>query len=263
VTTFVFRAHPVSNVWGGPIFWDIEDAKRVMQWYRDFLPKAPEELGSFLALKAVPSKAPFPEEIWGKKIGALICCYNGTQEEAEAATKSIETLPEPIFSHVGMMPFPALQSLFDQFLPEGLQWYWKGDFLNELPDEAIDLHIEYTKAAVGELSLTHFYPIDGAVHRVGRSDTAWSCRNATWSMVIAAIDPDAGKADALKDWGKKYWQAVHPFSLRSCYVNFMMDEDEDRVRSTYGENCCQIGSEIGRCLPSQTVVMAETREDAL
>jgi FAD/FMN-containing dehydrogenase len=237
VTSFVYRAHPAKTIYGGPIFWEAKDARQVMQWYREFLPQAPEELFSFFGLKTVPSTEPFPQEIWGKKICALISCYNGPSEEAEEAMKPIrQDLPSPIFEHLGTMPFPALQSLFDPLLPKGYQWYWKGDFVKTLPDEAIEVHLEYAAKAPSELSLMHLYPIDGAVHRVRPDETAWSCRDATWSMVIAGIDPDPSKAGALKAWAKAYWEAIHPYTMGGAYVNFMMEEGEDRVKATYGDN---------------------------
>jgi hypothetical protein len=237
VTSFVFRAHPASMVYGGPIMWDIEHARQVMQCYRDFLPKAPPELGVFVGLKTVPSTDPFPKEIWGKKIVALIGAYNGSAEDGEKAFAPIRKLPAAILDWVGPMPFPVLQSLFDGLLPKGLHWYWKGGYVKQLPDEAIDVHLEYAMKAPSELSLMHLYPIDGAVHRVGKEETAWSCRDATWSMVIAAVDPEPAKADELKRWGRSYWEAVNPFTTGSGYVNFMMgDEGDARLRATYGGN---------------------------
>lgn len=237
VTNFVYRAHPVKMIYGGLIFYDVKDARQVMQWYREFLPKAPEELSTFFGLKTVPSAAPFPQEIRGRKICALISCYAGPAEEAEEVMKPMQQdLPSPIFEHMGVMPFTAIQSLFDPLLPKGLQWYWKGDFVKELPDEAIDAHLRHAAMAPSELSLMHLYPIDGAVHRVGSSDTAWHCRDATWSMIIAGIDPDPSKASALKEWGRSYWEAVHPYTMGGAYVNFMMEEGEDRIKATYKDN---------------------------
>jgi hypothetical protein len=237
VTSFLYRAHPVGLIYGGPIFWEAKHARKVMQWYRQFLPRTPEELCTFFGLKTVPSTAPFPENIWGKKICALISCYSGPKEDAEAAMKPIlDELPAPLFKHVDVMPFPALQSLFDPLLPKGLQWYWKGDFVKTLPDEAIDAHLEHAAKAPSELSLMHLYPIDGAVHRVSRNATAWSRRDATWSMVIAGIDPDPRKAEAITNWAKAYWKAVHPFTMGGAYVNFMMEEGQERIQATYGEN---------------------------
>jgi FAD/FMN-containing dehydrogenase len=237
VTSFLFRVHPVSTVFGGPIFWDVKEAPKVMQWYREFLPQAPEELSLVFGLKKVPSSAPFPEEIWGRRICALIACYCGSLERAEEQMAPVrQTLPAPIFDAVGPVPFTALQTLFDPLLPPGLQWYWKGDFVKELPDGAIEAHLAHAAESPSELSLMHLYPIDRAVHRVDASETAWNWRDTTWSMVIAGIDPDPSKAEAIKSWAKGYWEAVHPYTFGAGYVNFMMDESEDRIKATYRDN---------------------------
>jgi hypothetical protein len=238
VTSFLFQAHPVSTVYGGPIFWEATHAKAVMQAYRNFLPGAPEELGAFVGLKTVPSKEPFPRDYWGKRACAIISCYAGDVTEGERVIgRLLETLPPPIFNWMSAMPFPAMQALFDASYPKGQQWYWKGDFVKSLPDEAIDTHIAEAAKAPSELSLMHLYPIDGAVQRVPKDATAWSTRDATWSMVIAGISDDPKQAEDLKAWGRAYWKAVHPFNLEGVYVNFMMDDEADsRVQTTYGEN---------------------------
>ena len=238
VTSFLFRAHPVRAVYAGPVFWEATHAKAVMSVYRDFLPQAPEELGLFVGLKTVPSMDPFPKECWGKRACAVIGSYNGPAADGERAMAPLlNAVPPPAFNWMGAMPFPAMQALFDPFFPKGLQWYWKGDFVKSLPDEAIDVHIAQAAQAPSALSLMHLYPIDGAVRRVARDATAWSARDATWSMVIAAIDADPRKAEDLKAWGRGYWKAVHPYNLGGAYINFMMDDEAaDRLQATYGEN---------------------------
>ncbi len=238
VTSFLFRAHPVTTVYGGPIFWDIGHASQVMRAYREFLASAPHSLSPFLGLKRVPSTAPFPRELWGRRICALICCYDGPADEGERALRPLRAaLPAPILDGLAEMPYPAMQSLFDPLLPKGMQWYWKADFVKELPDAAIEAHIEQARRSPTELSLMHLYPIDGAVHRVGAADTAFNCRDATWSMVICGIDPLPEKAPLLRKWGREYWQAVHAYNAAGAYVNFMMDDEADgRVRATYGAN---------------------------
>ena len=238
VTSFLFRGQAVKMIYGGPIFWDIKDAKKVMQAYRDFLPTAPEKLMPFVGLKTVPPGAPFPEEHWGKKVVALISCYNGPASEGEKLMAPIlRKLPPPLFNWMGEMPFTALQGLFDPLLPKGLQWYWKGDFVKELPDAAIDAHIEFASKSPSGMCLTHLYPIDGAVRRVAADATPWGARDATFSMVIAAVDHDPKNAEALKKWGRAYWEAVHPYNLGGGYVNFMDgDENDGRIQATYGAN---------------------------
>src|SRR6516162_269392 len=237
VTSFLYRAHPVSTVYGGPIFWELKDAAKVMKWYRQFLAQAPLDLSPFVALGSVPSTDPFPKAIWGKKTCALVVCYTGPLEKAEEAVRPIrQELPSPILDWMGPMPFPALQSLFDPLLPTGMQWYWKADFVKELPDRAIELHVEHFGKAPTELSVAHLYPIDGAVHKVGRHETAWNCRDATWSLVICGVDPNPANAQRLKTWAQEYWDAIHPHNLKGAYLNFIMEEGEDRIRATYGDN---------------------------
>jgi hypothetical protein len=238
VTSFLFRAHPVKTVFAGPIFWDAKHGQAIMRAYRDFLPKAPEELGVFVGLKTVPSMDPFPREAWGKRACAIISSYNGTEMDGKKAMAPLlDKLPAPFFNWMGVMPFPAMQGLFDPFFPKGLQWYWKGDFVKDLTDAAIDTYIAESAKAPSELSLVHLYPIDGAVHRVGKNDTAWGARDATWSMVIAGIDSNPQQAGALTRWGRAYWEAVHKFNPGGAYVNFMMDDEgEARVKASYGDN---------------------------
>ena len=244
VTSFLFKAHPAAMIYGGPIFWEIKHAKQVMQWYREFLPKAPLDWGVFVGIKTVPSTDPFPKEIWGKKIIALIGCYNGSAADGEKAFAPVrKELPPAILDWAGPMPFTALNGLFDPLLPKGMQWYWKGAYVKELSDKAIDVHLAYSAELPSELSLMHLYPIDGAVHRVGKDETAWNSRDATWSMVIAAIDPDPAKATALKRWGRAYGDAMHPFTTGGGYVNFMMgDEGDGRIKATYGGNFERLGA---------------------
>jgi FAD/FMN-containing dehydrogenase len=242
VTSFLFQAHPVSIVYAGPIFWEATHAQAVMRAFRAFLPETPEELGSFVGLKTVPSTDPFPRDYWGRRACAVISSYNGPATEGERLMKRLlDVVPPPIFNWMGAMPFPAMQGLFDPFFPKGLQWYWKGDFVNALSDEAIDTHIAHAAQAPSELCLTHLYPIDGAVQRVASDATAWNVRDARFSMVIAAIDSDPKQADALKTWGRAYWKAVHPFNMDGGYVNFMMDDEAaGRIQASYGDNYARL-----------------------
>lgn len=238
VTSFLFRAHPVKQVFAGPVFWDMDHARTVMRKYRDFLPHAPEELGIFVGLKTVLPVEPFPAEHRGKPACAIVACYNGPADKGAAVMNGLlKDLPEPLFNWMGEMPFPALQAMFDPFLPKGMQWYWRGHFVNDLGDEAIDAHIAQARKSPSALSMMHLYPIDGAVHRVGKSDTAWNTRGATWSMVIVGVDPDPQGAAGITGWTKDYWQALNPYSHGGGYVNFMMDDEgESRLKAAYGDN---------------------------
>ncbi len=238
VTSFLFQTHPVGMVFAGPIAWEQSHAREILRAYRDFIPKAPEELGAFVGLKMVPSTPPFPNEFWGARICLLVACYNGPEADGKKALAPLlNALPPPALNWMSMMPFPALQSMFDGLYPKGMQWYWRGDFVKTLSDAAIDAHLQEAAKTPSELSLMHLYPTDGAVHRIGKQETAWSARDANWSMVIAGIDPNPQKAGAVTRWTKDYWAAVHPHDLAGGYSNFMMDDEgESRVKATYGEN---------------------------
>jgi FAD/FMN-containing dehydrogenase len=235
VTSFEYRLHPVETVVAGPMFWRLEDLERTLRWYREWLPQADEDTYAFYLTAAVPAGDPFPEAIHGEKVCGLLWCHTGTDEEAEAAMREARAAAEPLFEGVGRIPYPALQSAFDGLYPPGDQWYWKGDFVRELTDEAVAEHVRFGEVPTGK-STMHLYPVDGAVHRVGREETAWGYRDATWSMVIAGVDPDPANRDRITRWARDYWKALHPHSAGGSYINFMMEEGPDRIRATYGEN---------------------------
>jgi len=126
--------------------------------------------------------------------------------------------------------------LFDGLYPPGMQWYWKADFVRTLPDEAIVQHVKHGETLPTLQSTMHLYPINGAAGRVKRGATAWWHRDANWTEVIVGVDPDPAKKEEISAWAKEYWSALHPYSAGGAYINFMMDEGEERIRATYGKN---------------------------
>ena len=237
VTSFLFKGNPVSTVYGGPMLWDLDRAEEILRWYREFSLQAPEDLYGFFAFLSVPPGPPFPEHLHNKKMCAVVWCYCGDLEDAEEAFRPIsEEVGPATFEFLGPMPMPVLNSLFDPLLPPGLSQYWRGDFVREISDDAIALHLEYGSELPTPLSTMHIYPIDGAVHRVGQEDTAFSHRDANWSAVFFGVDPDPVNAERLTEWTKEYWAALHPYSAGGAYVNFMMDEGQERIRATYQDN---------------------------
>jgi hypothetical protein len=235
VTSFEYRMHPVDKVIAGPMFWPIEQLEPTLRWYREWLPKLPDDVYAFYLTAEVPPGPPFPEEIHGRKVCGLLWCCLGSEEEAEKAMQEARDVAEPLFEFTGPMPYPMLQSLFDELYPPGDQWYWKGAFVGELSDEALEAHLRFAEVPTSK-STMHLYPVDGAVHRVGPDETAWGHRDATWSMVIAGVDPDPANAEHITRWATDYWEAVNPHSKKASYINFMMEEGQDRIRATYGDN---------------------------
>jgi FAD/FMN-containing dehydrogenase len=142
----------------------------------------------------------------------------------------------PAIDFAGPIPWPVLQSLFDPLFPPGLRWYWKADFFKDLSDEAIALHVKHGSALPTTLSTAHIYPINGAAQRVGKNDTAFSFRDASFAEVIVGIDPDPANDQRTIQWARDYWQALHPHSAGGAYVNMIMDEGQDQVKAAYRDN---------------------------
>jgi hypothetical protein len=236
VTSFLFKAHPVSMDYAGPTLWPAERAGDVLRWYQEFLAKAPEDLNGFFAFLNVPPVPMFPEALHNKPMCGVIWCYTGPQDKAEQAFKPLRQFERPALEMLGPMPHPVLQSIFDPLLPPGLQWYWKSDFVNEISDGAIAVHEKYGTRPPAGLSTTHMYPIDGAVHRVGKDETPWAYRNSRWAQVIVGIDPDPANNQRITTWARDYWSALHPHSAGGAYVNFIGEEGQDRVKASYGDN---------------------------
>jgi FAD/FMN-containing dehydrogenase len=237
VTSFLFKANPVHTVYGGPMLWEMEQASEVMKWYREFITQAPDDLNGFFAFLIVPPGPPFPEHLHNKNMCGVVWCYTGPMELAESTFKPIREKFPPALDFVGPIPHPALQSMFDALYAPGLQWYWKADFVNELSDAAIERYIHHGSRIPTMQSTMHLYPVNGAAHRTGRNDTAFSYRESTWAEVIVGVDPDPAKKDLIVNWARQYWEDVHPYSAGGAYVNFMMEEEgQERVKASYRDN---------------------------
>jgi FAD/FMN-containing dehydrogenase len=236
VTSFEFRAHPVRTLYAGPTFWPLEQSVEVMSAYRDFILAAPQDVNGFFAFLTIPPSPMFPEPLHLKKVCGVMWACTGPAAQAEAATKPMRSIGTPLLDHQGEMPLPVVNSLFDGLYPPGLQWYWRADFVNELSDGAIGQHARHGAALPTMHSTMHLYAIDGAAHRVGRNDTAFSYREANWAEVIVGVDPDPATAGRVTQWCKEYFDALHPYSAGGAYVNFMMDEGQERVQASFREN---------------------------
>ena len=237
VTSFLFQARPVGTVYGGPIIWPIDQTETILRWYLDFIANAPENISGWFGVHRVPTGSPLPAELHGAHGCVTVWCYTGPMEEAETVFRPIRALGTPVLDLAGPLPFPQLQSMFDQlYYPPGLQWYWKADFVNEVNDEAIALHLKFGSNLPSELCTMHLYPINGAVHRVDRTATAFSYRDVTFAQVIVGVDSDPANVDQVTQWARQYWAALHPHSAGGAYVNMMMEEGQGRVEAAYRDN---------------------------
>lgn len=242
VTSFLFKLHPIKTIIGGPTLWTLEQAADVMKWYREFITTAPDDLNGFFAFLTVPPAPPFPENLHLKKMCGVVWCYTGPEKEAERVFKPIREFGPPALYGIHAMPHPMLQSAFDALYPPGLQWYWRADFVKELSDAAVAVHVKHGSNVPTMHSSMHLYPINGAAQRVGKTETPWSYRDATWAEVIVGVDPDPANTKRITEWSKTYWDALHPYSAGGAYVNFMMDEGEERIKATYRDNYARLAS---------------------
>ena len=236
VTSFLFQGQPVSTVCAGPMLWDLKDAAELMKWYRQFITTSSEDINGFFATMTVPPGPPFPEAIHLKKMCGIVWCYPGSMEDANKLLDPLRALHKPVFEFFAPMPFPMLQSLFDGLYPPGHQWYWKADFVKELSDEAIAKHVEFAHKLPTMQSTMHLYPINGRAHKPGPHDTPWSYRHANWSQVIVGVDPDPANREKITKWARDYFDALHPYGAGGAYVNFMMEEGDERIQDTYRGN---------------------------
>jgi FAD/FMN-containing dehydrogenase len=240
VTEFTFQAQPVSTIVGGPTFWALEDADELLAAYREWLPNAPRNVMGFFNFHTVPPAPPFPEEIHMRLVCGIVWCVDGTDEEAEQAMAPMLSVKEPVMHGVGRMPLKDLNAAFDGLYGPGDQWYWRGDFVNEIPDAAIERNRDWNSRMPTWKCGSHLYPIDGATRDVAAEDTAFAFRDAIWSQVFIGVSPDAADAERLREWTVGYWEALHPYSAGGAYVNFMMEEGQARVQATYGPNYARL-----------------------
>jgi len=236
VTALEFRLSPVKDVYGGPMFFELDRAGDVLRFFREYIVDAPEQLGGFPAFQIAPPLPFIPENRQGEPFALIVACWAGPLEQGEQALRPFHDVAPVVAEHVGPMPYPALNSAFDGLVPPGLQHYWKANFNTELTDAAIDAHLQHAPGLPAVNSTVHLYPINGACHRVASDATAFAYRDANFATVIAGMWPDPAANDASIRWVRDYYEATAPHSEEGGYVNFMAGDDQGRIRANYRGN---------------------------
>ncbi|HYU92326.1 MAG TPA: FAD-binding oxidoreductase [Actinomycetota bacterium] len=236
VTSFEFKLEPIKDIYGGPMFFELEDAGDVIRFYRDFIVDAPEKFGGFPAFQIAPPLPFIPENRHGETFLAFVACWAGPLQEGEAVLKPLHDVAPVVAEHVGPMPYPALNAAFDPLYPPGLQHYWKANFVKELTDDAIEAHLAHGPKVPVVNSTVHIYSINGACHRVAPDATAFAYRDATFATVIAGMWPDPAANEANIKWVRDYYDATAPLSEEGGYINFMAEDDQSRIKANYKGN---------------------------
>ncbi len=236
ITSFQFRLHPVRDVYAGLFFYELEHARSLLRFYREFIKDAPEAYGAFPAFQIAPPLEFIPPGRHGDTFCAAIVHWAGPVERGEDAMRPFRDVAPVVAEMAGPMPYPALNAAFDPIFPKGIRSYWKGNFVTELTDAAIEEHLIYGPQ-VPEVSATmHLYPINGACHQVDASETAFAYRDANFATVIVAAWQDPAVDAERIQWVRDYYTATAPHSETGGYINFMDDDDQVRIRDNYRGN---------------------------
>lgn len=236
VTRFRFQLHPVSEIYGGPMFFELADGPAVLAYFADYIRTAPREFGGFPAFQIAPPLPFVPEDRAGEPFVAVVFCINGPAADAEKMVQGFRDVATPVAEMVGPMPYPTMNGLFDGLVPPGLQHYWKAAFLDEITPGSLDAHMQHGSLVPTVNSTVHFYPINGACHDVPSDATAFGHRDANFALVIAGMWPDPTENAANTAWVKDYHGAIEQFSQGGGYINFVSQDDQPKASSNYGAN---------------------------
>jgi hypothetical protein len=212
----------------------------LLRFWRDFIATAPEEYGGFPAFQMAPPLEFIPADRHGDTFCVAVVHWAGPLDDGEAAMRPFRDVAPPVAEMVGPMPYPALNASFDALFPKGIRSYWKGSFVTDLTDEAIEAHLEHGPKVPEVSAAMHLYPINGACHRVGAGESAFAFRDATFATVIVAAWQDPSVDAERVGWVREYYDATAPHSSPGGYVNFMSGDDHGRVRDNYGSNYARL-----------------------
>lgn len=237
VTSFEYKLHKVGpKVLGGILLHPMEEAAKLLHFYRDFSADAPEELGSMFVVRLAPPAPFLPKEVHGKPICGLAVCYAGNLEEGERVLEPLRNFGQPIADKIGPKPYLAIQSMLDKGQPEGHRYYWKSHYLTELREEAIEPLVSYGETIPTALSRVALMQLGGAVQRRNEMDMAASYRDAEFVLAINTGWSDPAEDAKQIEWTRDFWSAMQTYSSGGVYVNFVSSgEDPENVQAAYGE----------------------------
>jgi len=234
VTEFEFRLNPVGPiVLAGPIFWPMEEAPMVLRFYREWIKELPDELMTIVSCRKAPPLAFVPRELHGELVVGVICCYAGSLEEGEKVVKPLKEFGSPVLDLCVPKPFLAHQAMFDLSFPHGRWYYIRSCDVAQLTDEVVDITIDHSLRINSPLSALTLWQLGGAVARVGEEEAAFGGRSAGHTFNIAGITETEEGFEEERQWARDFWSALEPYHT-SVYVNFLMEEGEERIRQAYG-----------------------------
>jgi hypothetical protein len=234
VTEFEFRLNPLGPmILAGPVIWPMEDSPQVLRFYRDWIQEVPEELTTIVTFRRVLPVPSVPEELHGRHVMIVGCCYTGPVEEGERVLKPLREFGSPLVDGCAPMPFVAHQASLDPSFPHGWWYYIRSCNLAELNDEVVDTMVDHGRRIDSPETVFSIFHLGGAVARVGEDETAFTGRDAGHTVNIIGITRTGEGFDPEREWARGLWSALEPHHL-NVYVNFLMAEGEERIRQAYG-----------------------------
>jgi FAD/FMN-containing dehydrogenase len=237
VTSFEFKLHPLGpEVLSGLIVHPLERARELLPEFRRIANEAPDELTTWVVMRKAPPLPFLPTEWHGKEVLIFAACYSGDLKEGEKATKALRALGKPIVDVISPHPFAGWQAAFDPLLTPGARNYWKSHDFTDLPDAAIKVILDAVRTLPSPECEVFIAHVGGAMARVPANATAWPNRDAHFIMNVHTRWRDKAQDGACVAWTRQLFESVAPFASGSVYVNFMPDDEKERVEKAYGSN---------------------------
>lgn len=240
-TSFTYRLYEIpGEIMAGQIAFPFDQADDILQFYREFMDSASDNLTCYAFFLNVPPIDPFPENQHGKSALFLVLAHLGSQAEAEKELKPILDLGKPMLSAVQSMPYTSAQTMFDAGMVEGNRWYSKAHYLDSLTDEAMKTVLKFTRSIPGAFSAAYLEPMGGAINRVDSNSTAFPHRNAAYGLHIFPGWADASSDETAMKWAKDFFNEMKDHANGGVYVNLLGQDEPNRVRNAFGSNFDQL-----------------------
>ena len=237
VTQFEFNLNYIgTEVFAGLIVFPFAQARQVLHKYREYILSTPAEFNCWVVMRKAPPLPFLPESVHGTEVVVMATCYFGDNAGGEKLAAPIRAFGDPVGEHLGMVPYAAWQQAFDPLLTPGFRNYWKSHNFTKLDDGLFDAMIEYA----GKLPSPHceifIATLAGKLNEVPADATAYSARDMKFVLNVHGRWETQQEDDKCISWSRNFFKAAAPFASGGAYVNFMTEEENDRIKSAYGVN---------------------------
>ena len=241
VTQYKFKLHPVgAEILAGLLVFPFEQAKQVLTQYREFVESAPEELNVWVVLRQAPPLPFLPEDVHGKEVVVLPIFYAGDVAQGKKLIEPLRRFGDPHGEHIGAQPYTEWQKAFDPLLTPGARNYWKSHNFTELSDGVLNSMIEFAGKLPSPQCEIFIGLIAGVANRVPADAMAYGHRDAKFVLNVHGRWDEAADDDRCIAWARAFFEASAPYASAGAYVNFMTEDESDRVAAAYSANYARL-----------------------